>query len=343
MTNFFHTTGIAKFTSCRLIIILIVLAVWVNCQGQLINGVIKDSESQKTIPLAHVFIEGTTVGEISDTYGVFHIDVTNYPNNILVFSAIGYQIKQIDINDLRLNGKDLTIYLDKTIYDLSEIKVVIDESHRRKYLKKFREQFLGISKFGRRAKIENEDSIYFSFEDETRKLTAFSNGPIIINNRSLGYRVAYWLEDFEYSPQNISYHGFAFFDSIPVRNTKRISQNRRDAFLGSIYHFIKALWHGNHVEEGYVVEPLRSRSQQDIIEGEALFDVVDFGKLKMLYLNYPIRVFYNPLKTVSYLEQISPYTLIEANGYYQSRTLKWGGAMGVKRMGDDLPIGSFIE
>ena len=53
----------------------------------------------------------------------------------------------------------------------------------------FRNQFLGTTRAGSKCTIENEDEIYFSYDNDKFVLIAYADKPLIINNPYLGYKV----------------------------------------------------------------------------------------------------------------------------------------------------------
>jgi hypothetical protein len=76
-----------------------------------------------------------------------------------------------------------------------------------------------------------------------------------IENPNLGYTIKYVLTGFELNRQQnqVSYSGYPFFieEQLPKRRQRKVQENRRTAYLGSVMHFIRTLYHGNNKEEGY--------------------------------------------------------------------------------------------
>ena len=83
-----------------------------------ITGVVTDAESGETLPGVNVHIKGTTNGTITDINGNYSISVSDA--EILVFSFVGYQDKEVTIS----NQSVLNIALQVKALGLDEVIVV---------------------------------------------------------------------------------------------------------------------------------------------------------------------------------------------------------------------------
>ncbi len=61
-----------------------------NLHSQLLNGTVYD-ENKQTIPGASVYLDGTSIGTVTDDNGNYKLAVANKINTILVASFIGYE------------------------------------------------------------------------------------------------------------------------------------------------------------------------------------------------------------------------------------------------------------
>ena len=77
-----------------------------------IKGVVKDSISGEPISYVNIWVENETIGTTSEANGSFSLDIKE--EKMLVFSALGYEIKKI-------SSKEETIYLRAIAYELNEI------------------------------------------------------------------------------------------------------------------------------------------------------------------------------------------------------------------------------
>ncbi len=96
-----------------LLIIILLINASLFAQNIIVSGTVNDLSTGIPLPGANVIIKGTSSGTVTDVNGNYSIEVTD-PNSILVFSFIGYEEKEIQVNgqtfikvDLPLNAQDL--------------------------------------------------------------------------------------------------------------------------------------------------------------------------------------------------------------------------------------------
>ena len=120
-------------------------------------GVVLDSLTNEPLPSATVYVNGTTQGTVTDNDGRFELEGVFFPAKV-VFSFVGYQPKAVD---LVRNPGGLTIGLSPNI-ELPEIEVSGKANKINKEdLDYFKSMFLGDDKWGKRAKIKNENVLMF--------------------------------------------------------------------------------------------------------------------------------------------------------------------------------------
>ena len=87
-------------------------------ESSTVSGVITDANTGEPIPGVNIVIKGTSQGTISDTDGKFSIEAL--PENILVFSFIGYLTEEITVG----TQNNIDIVLVEDITKLDEVVVV---------------------------------------------------------------------------------------------------------------------------------------------------------------------------------------------------------------------------
>ena len=128
-----------------------------------VKGVVIDSLTQEPMASATVYVNGTTLGTATDADGRFELKGVTFPAKV-VFSFVGYQPQALD---LTRNPGDLTIRL-KTNEELPEIVVSGKENKVKKEdLDYFKSMFLGNDRWGRSARIKNENVLMFDRSFET--------------------------------------------------------------------------------------------------------------------------------------------------------------------------------
>lgn len=216
-----------------------------NSFAQAIKGKVLD-ENKRPLPGANIYFDGTTIATIADKDGLFYLPISSKINSILAISFIGYQtqfLKDYDVN------QDIIIVLKESVNLLNEVVLKKDRFTRKQKLKLFREQFLGQTVVGRKAIIENEDDLYFEYNEITNTFKAFSDNPLRINNALLGYKITYELVDFEVKFTTTSISSFDVYRSYylglsryeEVQTNAKILKQREKCYQGSHLHFFRNL------------------------------------------------------------------------------------------------------
>ena len=219
----------------------------IQITAQTLTGIVYDKATKQPIPGAYVYLNGTSIVNVTDNSGKFSLTVRQTINTQLVLSHIAYNM--VIIEDPFNNLPDI-IYMDERPNTLSEITVQADRFSRRQKLGAFREQFLGLTEAGRSCRIVNEDDIRISFHMATNTLRAYSEQPIEIINNYLGYRILFELVDFkaEYTsvslnPTRCSSVYYAVKTSFTDLRSDdiRIKRRRDDIYTTSTRNFFKSL------------------------------------------------------------------------------------------------------
>jgi hypothetical protein len=101
------------------------------------------------------------------------------------------------------------------------------------------------------------EKVYLHVDRDTLK--AFASKPIIIYNNSLGYKITYYLDKFEYYKKSKSflYKGSAFFTedmADEMTQKKFFDKRRKSAYLGSRRHFFRSFWTNSLKSNGFIVK-----------------------------------------------------------------------------------------
>lgn len=201
--------------------------------SQTIKGRVVDVDNLP-LPGANIYFDGTTIATIADENGNFTLFYGSKLNSVLAVSFIGYQTQFIKSFE---SDKDIIIVLKEASNTLKEVVIKKDRFTRKQKLQLFREQFLGMTAIAKKAVIENEDDLYFEYNEELNTFKAYSDKPLLINNVSLGYKITYELVHFEVDFQTTSiksadvfrsyYSGLTRFEEVNS-NEKIIKQRKKD-------------------------------------------------------------------------------------------------------------------
>lgn len=278
-----------------LFLLMICSPVWSWAQtdlGYTVAGVVKDSVSNETLPFASVFFSGTTFGTTSDKDGNFTLKADRPGTYDLVISFTGYQtyFRQVDLNEQQVLRLNVSLYLSTRNLGAVTVTAKKDEAWRRN-LELFKKTFLGTSSNANACRIVNEEVLNFDDNRKERTFEAYASEPLIIENKALGYRIKYLLEDFRifYRSNYSVFYGFPSFEELGKKGKVKSSwtKKRDKAYLGSIAHFFKVLYEDKITEAGFEVN-----AAQDMKRGGRAIDLtpIDMSTLVSLKPNGTTKV-----------------------------------------------------
>lgn len=109
-----------------LVLIMCLIITFINAQEKTkIRGLIKDAQTDETLPFVHVSFAGTSTGTVSDNSGVFFL---NTPDKVdtLKFSYIGYKTLKYPIQ--QVGYQEINVKLNRSEVSLGEIVVKAGEN-----------------------------------------------------------------------------------------------------------------------------------------------------------------------------------------------------------------------
>ena len=212
----------------------------------IVKGQIRDAESGEPLPYTNVFLSNTTLGDAADDNGDYEIVRIPPGSYQLVVSRIGYEIVVQDIAILPGKTKTLDIDLQVKSIEGEEISIVGKKNKRqwKRDLKEFTRYFIGETPNASRCKIINPQILSFEREAVTRNLLASTARVLVVENRSLGYRIEIVLVSFRWGRdggQYVIYPKYTVLEPRNEREHKRWQKNRRTAFRVSMRDFFAAL------------------------------------------------------------------------------------------------------
>lgn len=308
--------------------------------SQVIKGTVLEKNTNNPI-IATVYFNGTFVGTLSDLNGNFELDISKNSSMPLTISSIGYY--SVTLTD-SLTQKPLIVFMTPKVYEVQEVVISSKSLAKRKLanINLFKKVFLGSTDNGRDCKIINEKDITFNYDHDRDTLKAFASGPILINNRRLGYKITYYLDRFEYSKKagTMFFAGSLIFNddlAIDGTNKQLYEKRRKEAYLGSRMQFFRALWADDLESAGFTV---RNPSDQylnyhDIVEENLMDSIID--KTKFLKYSGTISIFYESRSTKIVFLKEKIY--FDKDGYFDQTNpgISWEGYMLDRRVGDMLP------
>lgn len=328
--------------------VLILFPLFLFSQSK-IDGFVKDEKGEPILGVS-VYVDGSTIGTITDENGYFSLIIPSESNSILVIRTIGFRSEFYQINTIT---KQLNVFLKEEVKELKEVVVGQNFFSRKQMLKLFKEQFLGTNIAAKNCTIQNEEEIYFDYDRSTFKLVAYSDTPLIIKNDYLGYQISYQLVDFQCKFSKFSmnsefvtqfqYAGNSLFTEID--SSSKINKRRQKSYNGSTLHFFRNLLSNNWnkkeftlYEGSFITNPQLHFKQTQIENGMYKIEVVPkksigiktklVNQFNMLFDNYEQSKiqFYT---SEFYVDSFGVFTNYES--------IIFSGAIVSKRVGDLLP------
>lgn len=334
------------------IYLLIVLIFSVSSYSQTLNGSVFD-ENKSPIPGVSIYIDGTTIGTITDGNGKYSLDVNQNPNALLIIRALGYETIIIQ---KPLENNNLSWYLIPKQTQLREVVIKKDYFTRKQKLAVFREQLLGQTKAGKSCSIDNEDDVIFDYDYKKNILYASLDNPLRITNKYLGYNIEFNLEEFyvKFNRKSIKsidatesfYLGTSLYRE--VKKDAKIEKIRSKAYDESIMNFFKVLANNSWKEEKYAFYKGSYPASP-----EKYFTITtegDYKKISLLHNDIEnvltkngqpkFHASYNLLhkkKQSSVIFSTNEFYIDQFGNNSNNAEIKFSGYLGTKRLGDLMP------
>jgi hypothetical protein len=228
-------------------------------QGYTVEGQVTDLESGLPVPMATVYVNGTTRGTISGPDGDFRLERVVLPCE-LILSHVSYELINVPLRDTA-HLKKLDFKMEPRVIRLLEATIIRPQL-RDEYLRSFRLLFLGQDYEKSGARILN-DSVLMITIRENEQFSVEASGPIMVYLPETGYMLTTDLVRFsvDYSEELKGYHcsilGFYYFEPIETgsRKEQRLQARRRtEVYYNSSMHFCRSLYHNQLMENGYLFQ-----------------------------------------------------------------------------------------
>lgn len=185
-----------------------------------ISGVIRDKEG-KPIPGAGVYLSSYKMATVTNNEGEFVLPGLNPGNYDVLIEMMGYLPLSKNVVISNKSAKIAVILMENTI-QLREVVIKADPN-RDRYIKIFLQQFIGMTPNSAQCKLLNPQVLQTDFNKAENVLTVTANEFLIIENKSLGYRIKYLLNNFErdFKRNIVYYSGFPTYEDLPGSRNKK--------------------------------------------------------------------------------------------------------------------------
>ncbi|WP_316827251.1 carboxypeptidase-like regulatory domain-containing protein [Pedobacter miscanthi] len=232
-------------------------------QSYILSGMVKDKRGE-ALPGAGVYVSGYKIATVTGNDGKYILPLKAGNYDILV-QLIGYKAlnKNVVISDKPVK---LDLILEESVTQLAEVTIKPDPN-REHYIAMFKSYFIGTTPNAEQCKLINPNVLIIDYDKEQFKLTVKTTQFLIMENKALGYRIKYLLNNFEYDSKTriIYYEGFPYYEDLKgsARRKKIWDQKRVTAYLGSSQHFFRSLFNHRATEEGFIINKLITKPNPD--------------------------------------------------------------------------------
>jgi len=218
-----------------------------------LSGQVTDAETGTPLTGAHVFIASSMTGTTTDRDGNYVLTGVPLGAHRLYVSMLGFEDDFLDILLRSDESQRFNFELQPAVMEVGEIVVEAERDRRwERRLRRFTREFIGETPNAELTTILNPEVL--DFEDTRGTFKAMASAPLLIENRALGYRIQYFLSDFESTPGRVRYDGEGLYEELEPEHAEEARQweiKRREAFIGSFRHFMLALIAGRSEAQGF--------------------------------------------------------------------------------------------
>lgn len=217
-------------------------------------GSVRDAATKEPLAYTNVFLANTTIGDAADTNGKFILEKVPFGSYQLVISHISYEMVVMDVAILPGKAKTFDIEMNAKRLEGEEITVVAEKNKRtwQRDLREFSLNFIGNTDNAAKCRIVNPEVLSFEREAGTQNLLASSDHLLVIENRSLGYRLDIVLHSFRWGRhggQYIIYPKYVELEPENEREHQGWLKNRAETFRLSMRDFFASLAAGDQASD----------------------------------------------------------------------------------------------
>lgn len=271
-----------------------------------LDGIVVDRTDGMPLPGAHVFVAQSMKGTTTDRDGRFVLKGVRLGAKRLYASMLGYEPESYDLFLRTDTSYTFAFRLREKVIESPGVVVEAERDPEwRRRLSRFETLFLGSSEWAEECTIQNPEVLRFDSK-WWGKFVAEAAEPIVVENRALGYRVTYFLEEFEASGGMIRWDGEPLFTPLTpssIAEADRWRENRKSAYLGSLRHFLRALLQDRLDEEQFEMYRIprasmfrtvqqadrfhASRDRLVSVDADSVYHLDFRGRLEVIYRGEP--------------------------------------------------------
>jgi len=309
-----------------------------------LSGVVKDSQSGKTLEGATVFIHNTSISSTTSATGEFSLNGIAPGFADLVIYKEGYALFKSSVRIVIDKAFKLNLELTPA-EKIKPVKVKSDAEFKENRLW-FERAVLGTSTNASQTVITNPKALVFSREAD--KLIINFVEPLVIDNAGLGYRIFGYYQKVEAGVEDAVVTGWLRYDSLPqkaFKNSNDWERNRMKAFWGSDRHLFRSMVQGKIAENGFeLINQQGAKISYDSVvkpaKMQGYFKVNLPGKSQVKYIHEDPELKLNNKSEgqVSWIEPLGNIEVSVDGIPFSQQALRVTGAMSLPKLADKLPL-----
>ncbi|HWZ14814.1 MAG TPA: carboxypeptidase-like regulatory domain-containing protein [Mucilaginibacter sp.] len=261
-----------------LIIFVLLFPVVALAQNGVITGTVTQEGTVKPLSRASVFLSNSSVGTATSENGTFALRDIRPGQYTLVVTILGYE----NYTKTVLVGREpikMNIELAAKPLMLREV-VISSAADWKKNYDAFKKEFIGTDENAKYCTVVNPHILNLTYNPTKQILHADADEFLVVENKALGYRVKYLLNDFKIDKISgiISRQGQQVFEELPGTEAqkKKWHLKREEAYYGSAMHFYRSLYKGRLKEEGFEVYHLNRHLNREKPADEVIRRKIQF-------------------------------------------------------------------
>ncbi len=201
-----------------------------------------DELTEEPISDAHVFINGSSVGTISNAQGMCEMNIARQETQTLLISHIAYETLVIDAKRYSQLLGGVVVKMKPNGVDITEFQITAKRSNKwKKNFRRFRRALLGEGEAASKCKILNPETL--RFEERDKGLFVTARDQLQIENDYLGYRLQFLLKELHIKTDGSRYYkgNVHFIDKLETGDNGKKRKRRETVYQNSLAHFLRSL------------------------------------------------------------------------------------------------------
>jgi len=222
-------------------------------------GQVTDAESGAPLENTNVFLSSTLIGTTTGPDGAYRL--ANIPLGFfqLVGSRVGHKLVSVPLRIMQPETLRIDLQLKPLVLQGREVEVSAPEQKEwKRLLALFTLAFLGETRNAQECRLLNSEVLDLHLIPGTNRLRASTGSVLRVQNQALGYLLSIRIDFFEWDVEKDRgrYLLYPSFEELPTHNEHERQiwrENRREAYLGSLRHFLSAFVGGKLADERFDV------------------------------------------------------------------------------------------